>query len=118
MPIITITQPETFKLGSTWRFVVTRKNSDGSPIDLSGLAARAMFREESEDGPVKATLTDGDGIVVDAGAGRVMLTVDAQTSATFAPKAWVYFDVELAASATDTWQSFTYRFKTQQQVTR
>lgn len=118
MPVVTITQPETHKCGSTWTFVLTRTQPDGTPINLAGLTARAMFRAESVDGSVVAELTEGDGIAVDAADGRVVMTIDAATSAAIEPGIWVVFDVEMTDGAGYEWHSKTYRFKTEQQVTR
>ncbi len=117
MPVVTITQPPTHKCGSTWTFVLTRKQPDGTPVDLTGLTVRAMFRAGSVSGDVLATLTDGAGLSVDDESGRVMMTIDATTSATVTPGLWVYFDVEMTNAAGHVWQSSTYRFKTEAEVT-
>jgi hypothetical protein len=112
-----VTLPSTYKVGSTWTFALTRKDSAGTPIDLSGLAVRSMFRANSVDGTVIATLTDADGIAVDALAGQAVLTLTPTQTALFAPKSVAYFDVEMT-SAGYAWQSDTYKFKTEQEVTR
>lgn len=118
MSLITITEPPFYKLGSTWKFLLTRQNPDESPVDLGGLTVRAMFREKSVTGTAKATLTEGAGITVTAEDGQALLTVSAETSATFSPNSWVYFDVEMVnEDDDDTWQSDTYRFKTEAEVT-
>jgi hypothetical protein len=109
--------PSTYKIGSTWVFVLTRKDSTGTPIDLTGLSVRAMFRAESVDGAVIATLTDADGIAVDALAGSVTLTLTPTQTALFAPKSTAFFDVEMTSTGY-AWQSDTYKFKTEQEVTR
>lgn len=118
MPVVTITKPEAYKLGSTWNFTHRRKQPDNvAPVDLTGLTVRAMFRVGSVSGDVLATLTDGDGLTVDAAAGTTMLTIDAATSATAPPNTWIFFDVEMVAADGYVWQSSTYRFKTEAEVT-
>ena len=117
MPAITITQPAAYKLGSTWRFTHRRKQPDGSPVDLTGLAVRAMFRIGSVEGDVLATLTEGDGLTIDAAAGETAMEIDAETSATAPPNSWVFFDIEMTAVDGHVWQSSTYRFKTEAEVT-
>ena len=112
-----VTLPSTYKVGSTWTFVLTRKDSENTPIDLTGLSVRAMFRANSVDGAVIATLTDAEGIVVDALAGQATLTLTPTQTSLFAPKSVAYFDVEMT-SAGYAWQSDTYKFKTEQEVTR
>ena len=119
MPVVTITQPAAYKVGSTWAFVLTRKQPNGEPVDLTGLIVRAMFREESVAGPVFATLEDGAGIEIDAVNGRVTLELEAVSTGGAVPAIWVYFDVEMTNPVTGhVWQSSTYRFKTEAEVTR
>ena len=119
MPAITISEPEAYKVGSTWSFSLVRKQPNGEPVDLTGLIVRAMFRAVSVDGAVVVTLVEGGGIEVTDETGHVALTIDAEISASIATGIWVYFDVEMTNPATGhVWQSNTYRFRTEQQVTR
>jgi hypothetical protein len=117
MPVVTITQPAAHKCGSTWTFVLTRRQPDGTPVDLAGLTVRAMFRAGSVSGDVLATLTDGAGLTISPAAGQVAMTIEATTSATVEPGAWVYFDVEMMSATGHVWQSSTYRFKAEAEVT-
>ena len=119
MPVVTITQPAAYKTGSTWTFVLTRKQPNGEPVDLTGLIVRAMFRAGSADGDVVATLEDGAGLVIDAEAGQTTMEIGAITSGTVDPGIWVFFDVEMVEPVSGrVWQSSTYRFKTEAEVTR
>jgi hypothetical protein len=118
MPVITITQPPTHKIGSTWRFVLRRKQPDGTPVNLTGLTVRSTFREQSVTGPVFDELTEGDGIEIDADAGLVKLELIATSTGQTVPAIWIYFDVEMTGADGDVWQSPTYRFKTEAEVTR
>lgn len=108
-----------FKRGSTWTIGLTRKAPDGTPIDLTGLETRAMFREGSVDGAVIVTLTDSEGITIDEPeTGFISFTISAIQSALFAAGAKVYFDVEQTNSLGEVWQSQTYTFSVVQEVTR
>ena len=117
MPVVAITEPAAYKVGSTWTFVLTRKDPDGDPIDLAGLTVRATFRDGSVSGTEIVTLTEGDGIVVVEADGQVTMTIDATTSATVTPGAKVFFDVEMESASGHVWQSPTYRIKTEAEVT-
>lgn len=118
MPVATITQPAAYKVGSTWRFTHRRKQPDGSPVNLAGLTVRAMFRIGSVDGDVLVTLADGAGLTIDAEAGKTTMEIGATTSATAPPNSWIFFDIEMTAVDGYVWQSKTYRFKTESQVTQ
>jgi hypothetical protein len=117
MPVVAITEPAAYKVGSTWTFVLTRKNPDGDPIDLTDLTVRATFRAGSVTGTEIATLTEGDGIAIIAADGQVTLTIDAVTSATAPAGTKVFFDVEMVSTSGHVWQSPTYRIKTEAEVT-
>jgi hypothetical protein len=117
MPVVVITDPAAYKCGSTWTFVLTRKDATGTPIDLTGLAVRSMFRQDSAAGPVIVTLTDAGGIAVDAALGQVVLTLTPTQTALFVPGSKAVFDVEMTRDGY-AWQSDTYKFKTEQEVTR
>ena len=109
-----------FKRGSTWHMIITRKNSDMTPVDLTGLATRVMFREGGVDGTVIVKIDDAAGITItDPTTGVIKLKLTATQSALFTPGATVYFDVEQTEPVSgDVWQSVTYKFKVDQEVTR
>lgn len=108
---------KTHKVGSTWTFAMTRKDSGGTAIDLTGLTVRAMFRETDANGAVIATLSDASGIVVEPLLGRVTMTLTPTQTALFTPNAKAVFDVEMSRTGY-AWQSPTYSFKTEPEVTR
>lgn len=116
----TLTLTGFFKRGSTWQILHTRKDDQGAAVNISGLTQRVMFREGGVDGEVKVTLTDSDGITVTTPASGVsQLKVTALQSALFSPGAKVYFDIEQTDPVTgDVWQSNTYKFSVEQEVTR
>lgn len=111
-----------FKRGSTWRIRLTRKDATGAPIDMTGLAlaTRAMFRGDSVDGSVVAILSHGDGITIaDPTSGVMLLSLTAAQSASFTAGSRVYFDIEQRDPVSGyVWQSPTYRFSVDQEVTR
>ena len=109
-----------YKRGSAWLIGIARKQSDGTPVDLTGMSARAMFRAGDEDGAVVVTLTDaeGGGIAVDADAGAVSLTLTPDQTTLFAAGDKVLFDVELTPDDGLIWQSPTYAFRVTQEITR
>lgn len=108
-----------YKRGSTWRIAMVRKASDGTPVNLTGLVTRIMFRADSVDGAVIVTLSDGNGLAVDPTAGRIDLTLTATQSALFAAGSRVYFDIEQTEPVSGhVWQSPTCRFTVEQEVTR
>ncbi len=110
-----------FKRGSSYRFKITRLASDGiTPIDLTGLTTRAMFRDGSETGTLLFTLTEGNGITVDALNGIITLYVSCLLSETLTAGNKVYFDVEQTnhLDPSYAWQSLTYYFIVVEQVTR
>ena len=109
-----------FKRGSTWTVQLTRKDNAGAAVDMTGLTTRAMFRDGSVDGPVVATLTDGNGITIaDPTTGVIALSLTATQSALFTAGSRVYFDIEQTDPVSGyVWQSPTYRFPVDQEVTR
>ena len=109
-----------FKRGSTWTLSVIRKDPTGAPIDMTGLVTRVMFREGSVDGAVVVTLSDSDGITIaDPTAGVMLLLLTATQSALFTAGSRVYFDIEQTDPVSGyVWQSPTYRFSVDQEVTR
>lgn len=111
----------TFKRGSSWTIGFTRKDSAGDPVDMTGLATRAMFRVGSVNGDVKFTLDESDGIVIaDPTTGVMSLQISRTNSALFTAGDKAYFDIEQTTIADHDfeWQSLTYYFPVIEQVTR
>jgi hypothetical protein len=109
--------PKTYKVGSTWRFVLTRKSPAGVPIDLTGLAVRAMFRAASPSGLAVFTATELNAITIEAALGRVTIVLPPSQTVLFTSVPVVVFDIEMTLGD-DAWQSPTYKFKTEAEVTR
>lgn len=109
-----------FKRGSTWQILVTRKDSTGADVDMTGLTTRAMFREGGVDETIVCILDEAGGITIaDPTNGEIQLEIPATQSALFNPGAKVFFDIEQINEATGyVWQSQTYTFKVVQEVTR
>lgn len=109
-----------FKRGSSYRFRITRLASDGiTPIDLTGLTTRAMFRDGSETGTLLFTLEEYNGITIDALNGIITLDVSCLLTETLTAGNKVYFDVEQTnvLDPNFAWQSLTYYFVVVEQVT-
>lgn len=110
----------TFKVGSSFSIKLTRK-AGGNPVDMTGLVTRSMFRAQSPVGNLLFTLTEGDGVVIDdPTTGVITLNVTRSQSALMYPGVKVFFDIEQtsAIDVTYEWQSLTYWFKPDAQVTQ
>lgn len=67
--------------GATFSIVVTWKDPNGTPIDLTGYSAR-MKLKDTYGGNTLVSLTDSDGITLGGSAGTVTVTIsDSQTAA-------------------------------------
>lgn len=90
---ITIEQGATFTLNATW------KAADGTPVDLTGYAARMQARQTYASATTVLNLTSAGGNIALGGtAGTVVVTISATaTAALTAPWAGVY-DLELVSA--------------------
>ncbi len=110
-----------FKRGSSWEISLTRLNPDQTPVNLTGLVTRAMFRTGGVNGPVVVTLTEGAGIeIANPATGTLTLKISRTQSELFTAGDTVFFDIEQTLPATPTYacQSMTYYFVVIEQVTR
>ena len=107
-----------FKIGSTWTFRFTRKAGDPAvAVDITGLTSRVMFRETSVDGNIVVTVANAS--ITNGGVtGEISFSLTAAQTATFAAGIWHFFDIEMTAVGGNIWQSPTFKFKTEQEVTR
>ena len=86
--------------GSTFSRSITYKDSNGSPIDLSGYTARMQLRRNVEDSSPIIELTTANGRITLGGtAGTVTLTIAASDTASLSPVEGVY-DLELVSGDT------------------
>lgn len=107
-----------FKVGSTWTFRFTRKAGDPAvAVDITGLTSRVMFRADSVDGDVAKTVEDAD-ITNGGDEGTIEFPISATDSALFTAGIWYFFDIEMTAIDDNVWQSPTFKFQTEQEVTR
>jgi hypothetical protein len=86
--------------GATFSLVVTWKNPNGTPIDLTGYTARMQARAkyDSPNPPLfSLTSTPAAGLVLGGVAGTVTITIDAATTAGLVPGQYVY-DLEVVSS--------------------
>jgi hypothetical protein len=86
--------------GATYSVVITYKNSNGTPINLTNYTARMQLRASYASAAAALTLTTENGRIVLGGAlGTITLTVAASTMETLEAKTYVY-DLELVDGST------------------
>ena len=86
--------------GATYSVVITYKNSNGTPINLTGYTARMQLRASYASATAALSLTTENGrIALGGAAGTITLTVAAATMETLEAKTYVY-DLELVDGST------------------
>ena len=86
--------------GATYSVVITYKNSNGTPINLTNYTARMQLRASYASTTAALSLTTENGRIALGGAlGTITLTVAAATMETLEAKTYVY-DLELITGAT------------------
>lgn len=84
------------KQGSTFQKIITLKNADGTPMNLTGYTARSQFRRNHRSDAVEFSMTTENGrITIDGSLGKVTLNIPASDTATLEGK-YVY-DLELVS---------------------
>jgi hypothetical protein len=84
--------------GSTFNEAVIYKQADGTPVDLTGWAARMQVRRNIADAATLLSLTDGDGLTITAVDGRIDIEITAtQTAAIMAGTC--FYDLEIYSGA-------------------
>lgn len=85
--------------GSTFSRVLTWKDSNGDPINLTGYTARMQLRVESTSTAAALSLTTENGrIALGGSAGTITLTIAAADTASLASGPYVY-DLEVVSGA-------------------
>lgn len=86
--------------GATYFLVVTWKDSDGTPINLTGYTGRMQARQQytSPDPPLFSLTSPNSGIVIVAALGQVEITIAASVTTLFAAGQYVY-DLEIVSPA-------------------
>ena len=86
--------------GATYSVVITYKNSNGTPINLTNYTARMQLRASYASAAAALTLTTENGRIALGGAlGTLTLNVAAATMETLEAKTYVY-DLELVDGST------------------
>jgi hypothetical protein len=86
--------------GATYSVVITYKNSNGTPINLTNYTARMQLRASYASVAAALTLTTENGRIALGGAlGTITLNVAAATMETLEAKTYVY-DLELVDGST------------------
>lgn len=106
------------KVGSTWIFKI-RRGTETSPIDLTGCTPRSAFREGSVDGSLILLMDGASGLSIpNPPDGYTWYKVNPAQSVLFPTGVKVFFDLEHTDAAGDVWQSPTYWFIPDPEVTR
>lgn len=84
----------TCEQGATFNLVLTWRNPDQSPIDVTGYTAKMQVRTSKSAESAVLTLTDGDGITLGGVDGTITLTASATATGDIAEGTYVY-DLEL-----------------------
>jgi len=86
--------------GATYSIVITYKDNNGNPINLTGYTARMQLRASYTTAVASLTLTTENGRISLGGAlGTITLNIDATTMETLEAKTYVY-DLELINGST------------------
>lgn len=108
---LTLYQGATFSQYFTW------KNSDGSPVDLTGFSARMMARETLDSQAFLTLTTANGGITLGGTAGTILLTLNPADSAAISASAGVY-DLELVSGSGDVQRLLQGNIYVSREVTR
>jgi len=65
------------KQGATWSLVITVKDKDGNPVDLTGYLVRGQVRKSHK----ATTAWNFDCSIVDAQGGKILVMMDAEDTA-------------------------------------
>lgn len=89
--------------GATLSLVATWKDSNGTPVNLSGYTARMQVRETYDAGNTKLSLTtENGGISLGGTAGTITISAAATATAALAAPFTGVYDLELVSGATVT----------------
>jgi hypothetical protein len=103
--------------GATWRRVLTLKDDDGDPVDLTGFTARMQVRESQDSPTPLLSLTTGSGITVDGPAGQLTLLIADETSTAWTWRYGVY-DLEVESAGGEVTRLLRGEIEVDREVTR
>lgn len=104
--------------GATFNLVVTWRNPDQTPIDLTGYTAKMQVRPSKGSADVIATFSTDDATIVLGGSlGTVMFDVDAADTALLPAGVYVY-DLEMKSSGGQVTRLLEGTFTIDAEVTR
>ena len=107
----------TCEQGATFNLVLTWRNPDQSPVDLTGYIGKMQVRASKADASAVLTLETGSGITLGGTSGTV--TLNASATATGALDAGTYvYDLELTSSGGNVTRLVEGAFTVSGQVTR
>lgn len=104
--------------GATFSLVLTWRNPDGTPIDITGYSAKMQVRASKADATAILTLdTTTGGITLGGDMGTVTLTASATATNSLTSGAYVY-DLELTSATNNVTRLIEGAFTVSGQVTR
>lgn len=108
----------TCEQGATFTRILTWKDSNGLPVNLSGYTARMHVRKDYESQIIVLELTTENGrISIIPNIGRITLSVDDTTTSQLVPSSYVY-DLELVSSSGTVTRLVEGAFVVKPEVTR
>ena len=84
--------------GATWEITFTYKNSNGTPINLTGYTAALQLRTSYDASSAALSLSSGSGIVLGGTAGTIAVTATATQTGALTAGEYVY-DLEVTSSS-------------------
>ena len=103
--------------GATFNLVLTWRNPDQSPIDVTGYTAKMQVRVSKSDSTAVLTLQTGSGITLGGTAGTITLNASATATNSLDAGTFVY-DLELTSSNGTVTRLIEGSFTVSGQVTR
>lgn len=107
----------TCEQGATLNLVLTWRNPDGSPIDVTGYTAKMQVRASKADSTALLTLQTGSGITLGGAAGTITLNASASATGGIDAGGYVY-DLEMTSSDGTVTRLIEGAFTVSGQVTR
>lgn len=85
--------------GSTFSFVATWKDSEGTPIDVTGCSARMQVRPWQESETILLSLTTGNGGIALGGTAGTVSVYATDEATQGLPPGYAVYDIEIETTA-------------------
>lgn len=104
--------------GATFRLMLTWRNPNGTPVNVTGYSAKMDVRQKASTGHTELSLsTAAGGITLGGVDGTVLLTATATTTNALVSGVYVY-DLELTSAGGEVTRLVAGSFTVDEQVTR